>query len=968
MFTMLRRLLHHISPRTIGRSTTPNRRATLRVEILEERLCRSVTPMQDTWTGAGVALGQGDGWLNPQNWASKVAPNPGDILIFESKPAALDSNNDFAVGMKFTSITINGSGYDITGNAVTLTAANALSAANPTGINTFELPLTLSGNQIITDANGSSNLILTKTVDNAGYTLTANSAGNLTFQGPIIGKGGLVAEGGAKIVLADTNAYTGITTVDGITLYLDAPNAIVGNVVIGNNDGPTREADVLRSSGDNEIAATSTVTINDNGLLSLNGNNNTISLLTMNGGNVDTGTGALEVTGAITVNGAANNAVIAGNLALGSGIFTIQPGTAQQPAIGLDITAVIGNGSGTELTKQGDGAMQLDPQAGGISVPNAYTGQTVVSAGILKVASADALGTGSAVVNSSSVLEYINNSAGAFAANPLTLDGGEFLISGANTSLSAPITLSANTTIAVDAGITLDLTGQVTGPGGFTKIWAGELNLWGADSYAGPTVVQGGILALDNAHALSGAGTTVDGPATLELQPMSYTPAALTLAGNLLSNGSGTWAGPITVTGTPNVVVASGDTFTLSGAIKGPGGLTIGDANDPSADGSVVFTGVNSFQGTAEVSVGILTVTNANALSSMTKVDAGATLQLQGGSAGLIFGANETLKLNDFGMNGAGALQNVGGNNAWAGTISLASNTGIAAATGTALTIDGLIDDTGNVTFGALNNPGVNGTVLLNHANTYTGYTIVASGDVALDNQTALGAWTTGTTVRTGATLQFMGGAKGAINYDKEGLQVYGSLENVSGNNTLDMPIQMFNPVTVTCDAGSSLTDLVQWSNDGHMLTVNAQGNVDLFSLNGAGGLTKTGPGILTLSGSAANLYGGYQQDGSGSTYVNEGTLLLKKPVNVEAIGGASVTIAAGATLAGTGTIGTALSATNVINNGTLSPGWQGSAGTLDIDGNYQQSGDANLDIELLSAKAYDQVNVTGSCRFRWNP
>ncbi len=162
---------------------------------------------------------------------------------------------------------------------------------------------------------------------------------------------------------------------------------------------------------------------------------------------------------------------------------------------------------------------------------------------------------------------YVNDSADspvAFAANPLTLNGGELQVSG-NASLSGQITLDGNSSIAVNTEDTLDLTGRLTGSGSFTKIWTGNLDLWGADNYNGATEVQSGVLALDNAHALSGSGTKVDGPGTLELEPLasnlSYASVSLALSGTLLSNGNFTWSSPIALTGNPKVEVAGNDQY-----------------------------------------------------------------------------------------------------------------------------------------------------------------------------------------------------------------------------------------------------------------------------------------------------------------------------------------------------------------------------------------------------------------------
>ncbi len=374
-FSLLRRLRDRFS--FSRRATRRDQRINLFLEALEDRL----VPTVDVWTGLGAAnhADPNPNWSNRANWANNALPTSGDSLSFPSVPVAAQvSNNDLLTGTQFGSVTISGSGYDITGNGVTLTDHNALTATNTFGVDTFGLPITLTSAQVINDTKPGGSLTLTGAINNNGNNLTANSDADLTFNGSISGTGGFVAQGGAKIVLAAPNSYTGVTAVYGVTLYLNAPNAIVGDVLIGNGDGPTKEADVLRLADDNAIKATSNVTILDNGLLSLDGHSNTIATLTMTGGNVDTGTGTLTLTGGVTIDPDANPAVIAGNLALGSGVFLVQTDGSQDNSIGLNVQAVISDGSGATLTKQGDGTMQLDPVSEGMPADNTYTGQTVV--------------------------------------------------------------------------------------------------------------------------------------------------------------------------------------------------------------------------------------------------------------------------------------------------------------------------------------------------------------------------------------------------------------------------------------------------------------------------------------------------------------------------------------------------------------------------------------------------------------
>jgi hypothetical protein len=288
------RLLNH---RSVTRRR--DRRATPGLEVLETRLA----PATDTWTGAGALAGlahPNDSFSDPQNWVGNFAPRPGDALVFPSGAKTKVANNDFAAGTAFASLSFSGDGYQVTGNPIQLQAG----IANTLGFNTIAVPLTLSAAQTFSDAYGAS-LDLAGAINNGGHLLTVSTSGNVLFTGSSIsGAGGLTLKGdgfSGNLFLQDTapDSYTGVTTVVAAgVLYLDGAqgNAIVGNLVAGDGPGPIQN-DVVRLAKDNQIADTSNVTVYADGLLGLNGYNDTIGSLTMQGGYVTTGTGTLTLNG-----------------------------------------------------------------------------------------------------------------------------------------------------------------------------------------------------------------------------------------------------------------------------------------------------------------------------------------------------------------------------------------------------------------------------------------------------------------------------------------------------------------------------------------------------------------------------------------------------------------------------------------------------------------------------------------------
>jgi fibronectin-binding autotransporter adhesin len=104
--------------------------------------------------------------------------------------------------------------------------------------------------------------------------------------------------------------------------------------------------------------------------------------------------------------------------------------------------------------------------------------------------------------------------------------------------------------------------------------------------------------------------------------------------------------------------------------------------------------------------------------------------------------------------------------------------------------------------------------------------------------------------------------------------------------------------------------------------------------------LTKSGTGKWIVTNN--NTY-------TGTTNVNAGTLL----VNGTQTGTGLTTVASGATLGGTGTLGGALN-----NNGMVNPG--ASVGTLTVNGNTTMGANSHLAIELSGATA-DKLAITGN-------
>src|SRR5262249_1343686 len=99
----------------------PSRPRPLRLEPLEDRLLLATR----TWSGAGGD----DNWNTAPKWAETAGPAAGAALVFPANAARLTNANNLAADTAFNSLTFNGTGYVISGNAIGLGAGGITTAA-----------------------------------------------------------------------------------------------------------------------------------------------------------------------------------------------------------------------------------------------------------------------------------------------------------------------------------------------------------------------------------------------------------------------------------------------------------------------------------------------------------------------------------------------------------------------------------------------------------------------------------------------------------------------------------------------------------------------------------------------------------------------------------------------------------------------------------------------------------------------
>jgi autotransporter-associated beta strand protein len=208
------------------------------------------------------------------------------------------------------------------------------------------------GDRLVTVVQGSNapDLIIDAAISGPkGVTFTKEGTGTLQFAG------------------SSSNTFTGATRVYAGLLQLNksgGAQAVTGSLIVGNGAG-SENADQVRLLGPNQIANDATVVVNYTGLLDLNNQNDSIGPLTMNAGNVKTGTGLLTLKGDVVAQPSADGlfpAIISGRISANgaSRTFTVSTANVSQGADESDLV-IEGNLSARKgLIKTGNGVLLIE--------------------------------------------------------------------------------------------------------------------------------------------------------------------------------------------------------------------------------------------------------------------------------------------------------------------------------------------------------------------------------------------------------------------------------------------------------------------------------------------------------------------------------------------------------------------------------------------------------------------------------
>jgi autotransporter-associated beta strand protein len=833
-------------------------------------LALSKAASTDSIAGGTLIIGDGAGG------------NDADIAILT---AAEQVNNSALVDVRSSGL------FSLNGNAETIAGLLLQSdSAQGASVTTGAGSLILGGNVTHTaSGTGAVNADITGSLNlnDAARTFTvAKGSGNTTFDLDLSGvisstnaaSGSLVKDGVGVMRLtgAGSNTFTGNTTVNAGTLLLSKTatiNAIAGGTLIIGDSAGGNDADIVRLTAADQIANTVNVDIRSSGLFSLNGNNETVNVVTLqsddtSAATITTGAGTLALSSNLNLNANNTGAVgadIVGSVNLNNAIrtFTIADGSTAN-TFDLDVNGVISSTTAATggIIKAGAGTLRFTGAA------NTYTGLTTVNAGTLllskgagvnAIAGALTIGDGTGGDNADVVRTTANEQ---LATAALTINSTGFLDMTGNTETIGALTLQSNTTegaslvaTSIVSGGTITLNAAGTGAVGADIVANFGLNdtartftiakgsgnttfdldingVINSATAASGSVVKGGAgtLRFSGSTSNSYTGLTTVNAGTLQL---NKTGAAAAISGLLIVGTATNTAATVQYVGSGNnqMLTASNPSILGRGQLDFNGGTdTIGDISINNTGATTTnITSIANTAGGGNLTIGILGITPVAGLDTI--IDTGS------GGGTLTLGGTVT-----FTPATTGRAQFIGDN------LALGGNRTFAIGLGTGTTYDVDISSPITGAFTVAHNAGGRLQYSGSTSNTYTGTTTVTAGSNLLLNKSGTanalaGNLTVGAANNVAATAQYTGASTDMI----------ANTANVSvlGRGTLDIngKTDTVGNLTVTATgATGSTTPLINTAGGGN-LTI---GTLNLTPVAGGDTVLNVGAtGTLTLGGTA---------------------------------------------------------------------------------------------------------------------
>ena len=732
---------------------------------------------------------------------------------------------DLAIGAE--SLTLNGTG---------LAAAPAGALRNIAGNNSYAGAITLGSASTITSSAGT--LTLAGGIGNGNKVLTIDGAGNTAITNAITGSGGgLTKTGSGTLTLGNgeavANSYTGLTTVSAGELDLNkaaGTNAIVGTISL-NGTG------ILKWLASNQVSDSSTINISGSGVLNFNGFNDTVGTLNLSGGSFNLN-GATLTLSSFTNSGGIFTTGVGGHLTGTGATITWSGGTntVNADAVVDDAHIIITGGTNTVQ---------------GLAGPPVGT----TSGGVLKL---DTGGAGLEMTGSTLTLNSDDTSPGK-----LLLDGDvtshasattSVIASGGANSIAGTVDLDGAARIFTieDGGAAIDMSisAQITN-GALTKAGLGLLDLSGANTYSGQTIVDDGTLGIGNNSALgiytvdlqggtiiatggarsisndvriTAGNGTIGGANNLTLNgtllnfnsnrtlTVNNTAATTQAGGVYLSESNGTTR-TLTINGSGNMTI-SGVIANNSGANTLASNLTYGGTGTLTLSG----TAANTYTGTTTINSGEV---DLNKTAGVNAIVGDITIGDGVGTDILkLLAANQIANTSDVTLNAAATpVLNLNDNSETIDALN-STNTAASVLLGSGTLTVGANDEVAANFHGVIGGTGgfiktSIGTQILSGTNTYSGDTEVLAGDLRFDS----GGTSNNSTIRLGATsgtdlaALTLGGANIAGNNVGSAIEVRSGSTgtkvmrqiDTTGTNTFSGAITLNDDLTLESATGGTL-------------------------------------------------------------------------------------------------------------------------------------------------------------------
>jgi autotransporter-associated beta strand protein len=709
---------------------------------------------------------------------------------------------------------------------------------------------------------------------------------------------GITVNGG-YLGLMNDNSYTGPTVLNSSIINIQTPNALGGVGLVTVNPGSELSMDSFFSGSvtyASQPLSLSGTGIQNSGALVSNGSNNWTGPLIINGNTLiqaypENPGDTLNLSGAVG----------------GNGQLTLYGLDGAMMFSGSDDNTLSGS-----ISLQGTNQLWLAKSSGATAIPGPFfignTTDMMDSAYVY-------LGANNQIDNSVNVniafsgvfdLTVYNETIGGLTFNGGFVSGNGTLAVAGNITNSpgnfsayiecGALSLAGQTRIFDTESYTLVNATMIDGgaAAGITKVGVGTLDLNNSNSYSGLTLVENGLLSIEDNYSLGSiaGGTIVTNTGYLEIGGVHVTGESLSLGGTgdgeneLYGYYTNVWNGPVILNG--NVSIATynpSDVINFAGGISGSGGL------EEQGSGTVVFSGgtPNTYfgptlvlQGTMQLDKTAGTIAIPGSLEAGNDSDPYETTVVQWlqssqfpssdpgavtvRPSGLLDLNNHnqtlgTITLDTGNIQTESGALTLGGNvyaisgdpgfgyPSIAGQLSLGGSTwNFEETNGVGLWLVANISDGGAAAGFNETGPGL---LFLEGQNTFSGPVSVNAGEMVVYSDAGLGAASGGATVQPGAEL-----ALENVNLGAEPITLNGDGSNPSlasyGSNILSGVVQLNGDQDIYCN----------------------KNGVDRLILNGVvtgtGGPIVNGGGIMQMTGNSANNFGDV-------AHVRNGTLELAK-------------------------------------------------------------------------------------------